>query len=783
MKKYFIILFCFFQIHIFAQITGVVFDKESQIVISQVMVKSSENEKAETNSYGTFTIPVKKLPVILYFQKKGFEVDSIRIQQLGYVNMSLSVLSQDVKTVVVTSGKRNQNIEEIPISIEILKPALIANKGFTNLEQAVNQSPGVFTMDGQVSIRGGGGYAYGAGSRVMLLWNGIPMLSPDVGDVKWNAVPMEQASQIEILKGASSVLYGSGALNGIIALTEKEAKPEGQLTMKYQSGVYGDPKRSSMIWWDRNPMSHLLDVYYGKSKGRVGYTIGVNGLLDEGYRDGNDEKRARINGSVYFFPKKYTKMKMGMSYQFQWQDKGIFILWKNDSMGYQALENTLSRQRAIRLNVDPYLKFIDKHDNKHYLRTRYYLVTTGNSDKVYDASLAEMYYADYNIQKKIGNTNLISGFMNLTNKVTSYVFDNHLSMNMAFYEQVETKLKKLDLTAGLRLEYCRLDQAKPETQFVISDKFTSPVYPIFRIGAHYAINKASHLRTSFGQGIRFPSVAERYISASVGGVRIFRNPDLRPEKGWNSEIGWKQILKLGKWIGMIDLAAFMNEYSNMTEFAFGVYNPVTGDNLNWLGYGIASHEDSTIWNELVANGVGFVDCLGFKAQNSEKARITGIEFSFNSSGKIGNVELVSLMGYTYMNPVSLNTNPIYRASFSDTSTNILKYRFNHLAKADVQATYKKWSVGGSMRYNSFMKNIDRVFEEGVIGTELLVGMKQYRQVNNKGIFVFDARCSYEIKEGVKLNLIVNNFLNVEYVSRPGDVQAPRNFAIQLQYDI
>ena len=768
MKKYFIILFCFFQIHIFAQITGVVFDKESQIVISQVMVKSSENEKAETNSYGTFTIPVKKLPVILYFQKKGFEVDSIRIQQLGYVNMSLSVLSQDVKTVVVTSGKRNQNIEEIPISIEILKPALIANKGFTNLEQAVNQSPGVFTMDGQVSIRGGGGYAYGAGSRVMLLWNGIPMLSPDVGDVKWNAVPMEQASQIEILKGASSVLYGSGALNGIIALTEKEAKPEGQLTMKYQSGVYGDPKRSSMTWWDRNPMSHLLDVYYGKSKGRVGYTIGVNGLLDEGYRDGNDEKRARINGSVYFFPKKYTKMKMGMSYQFQWQDKGIFILWKNDSMGYQALENTLSRQRAIRLNVDPYLKFIDKHDNKHYLRTRYYLVTTGNSDKVYDASLAEMYYADYNIQKKIGNTNLISGFMNLTNKVTSYVFDNHLSMNMAFYEQVETKLKKLDLTAGLRLEYCRLDQAKPETQFVISDKFTSPVYPIFRIGAHYAINKASHLRASFGQGIRFPSVAERYISASVGGVRIFRNPDLRSETGWNSEIGWKQILKFGKWMGMIDVAGFVNQYSNMTEFSFGVYKPDT----------MAFLQTSN------PNAINYLyNWVGFQAQNAEKARITGMEFSFNSSGKIGNVELVSLLGYTYMNPISLNTNPFYRASFSDSSTNMLKYRFNHLAKADIQATFKKWSVGGSMRYNSFMKNIDRVFEEGVLGTELLVGMQYYRQIYNRGVFVFDARLSYDIKKGVKFNFIANNFLNAEYSSRPGDIQAPRNFALQLQFEL
>ena len=768
MKKYLFAFFCILQGHIFAQLSGVVIDKESKVVISQVSVKSSENEKVETNSYGTFIIPVKKLPVTLYFQKKGFEVDSIRIQQLGYVNMSLAVLSQDVKTVVVTSGKRNQNIEEIPISIEILKPALIANKGFTNLEQAVNQSPGVFTMDGQVSIRGGGGYAYGAGSRVMLLWNGIPMLSPDVGDVKWNAVPMEQASQIEILKGASSVLYGSGALNGIIALTEKEAKPEGQLTMKYQSGVYGDPKRSSMTWWNRNPTSHLLDVYYGKSKGRLGYTIGVNGLIDEGYREGNDEKRARINGSLYYFPKKYPKMKLGMSYQFQWQDKGVFILWKNDSMGYQALENTLSRQRAVRLNVDPYLKFIDKHDNKHYLRTRYYLVTTGNSDKVYDASFDEMYYADYNIQKKIGNTNLISGFMNMTNKVTSYVFDNHLSNNLALYEQVETRLKKLDLTAGLRLEYCQLDKSKPETQFVISDKFTSPVYPIFRLGTHYAINKASHLRASFGQGIRFPSVAERYISASVGSVRIFRNPDLRPETGWNSEIGWKQILKFGKWMGMIDVAGFVNQYSNMTEFSFGVYKPDT----------MAFLQTSN------PNAINYLyNWVGFQAQNAEKARITGLEFSFNSSGKIGNVEVVSLLGYTYMNPISLNNDPIYRASFSDTSTNMLKYRFNHLAKADVQASYKKWSIGGSMRYNSFMKNIDRAFEVGVLGTELLVGMQHYRQQYNKGVFVFDARLSYELKKGIKLNFIANNFLNAEYASRPGDLQAPRNFTLQLQYDL
>jgi iron complex outermembrane receptor protein len=358
--------------------------------------------------------------------------------------------------------------------------------------------------------------------------------------------------------------------------------------------------------------------------------------------------------------------------------------------------------------------------------------------------------------------------MNMTNKVTSYVFDNHLSNNIALYEQVETKLKKLDLTAGLRLEYCQLDKSKPETQLLIFNKFTSPVYPIFRLGTHYAINKASHLRASFGQGIRFPSVAERYISASVGSVRIFRNPDLRAETGWNSEIGWKQILKLGKWMGMIDVAGFVNQYSNMTEFSFGVYKPDT----------MAFLQTSN------PNAINYLyNWVGFQAQNAEKARIMGLEFSFNSSGTIGNVELVSLLGYTYMNPISLNNDPIYRSSFSDTSTNMLKYRFNHLAKADIQATYKKWSLGASMRYNSFMKNIDRAFEVGVLGTELLVGMQQYRQQFNKGVFVFDARISYELKKGIKLNFIANNFLNAEYLSRPGDVQAPRNFTLQLQYDL
>ena len=387
---------------------GIVTSAEDGKPLKEVKVTHEpSNQWVKTDSAGNFTLTYVSLPATLTIRANGFIAQTLEIMTFDRLNVQLIPKQRVMNTVVVSAGRRDQQIEEIPISIEIIKPALVANKGLTNLAQAVDQSPGVYVMDGQVSIRGGGGFAYGAGSRVLLLWNGVPMLSPDIGDAKWNAVPMEQASQIEILKGASSVLYGSGALNGIIALNEREPGSDGVLEAKIQSGVYDNPNRKSLQWWGKgkeqafNPTFHMADLYYGKSIKNIGYTIGANVFFNEAFRQGEQEKRARINGSFYYRPlKENTKLKAGISYNLQLQDAGVFVLWKNDSMCYQAMDNTISRQKAVRFNVDPYLKFIDRKNNKHHFRTRYYLVTTGNDTKVYDASFAQMYYFDYQFQKK-----------------------------------------------------------------------------------------------------------------------------------------------------------------------------------------------------------------------------------------------------------------------------------------------------------------------------------------------------------------------------------------------
>jgi outer membrane receptor for ferric coprogen and ferric-rhodotorulic acid len=90
-----------------------------------------------------------------------------------------------------------------------------------------------------------------------------------------------------------------------------------------------------------------------------------------------------------------------------------------------------------------------------------------------------------------------------------------------------------------------------------------------------------------------------------------------------------------------------------------------------------------------------------------------------------------------------------------------------------------------MRYNSFMRNIDRVFEDDLdpsLTSEvyILPGLKAYRQQFNGGNLVFDVRFAYLLKEQYRISFIVNNLLNAEVTSRPGDIQAPRHLMLQIQ---
>ncbi len=788
MKGKFILSYLLFiPLYFQAQVNGIVVDRTSNSPLIGAKLIASDGTKALTDYDGKFQLDCKKFPVTIVVSLLQYVSDTVTVDKAGEITIKLGEPEKDLDMVVVSAGRRKQAIEEVPVSMEIIKPQLIDNKGITDLEQAVDQTPGVFTMDGQVSIRGGSGFAYGAGSRVLLLWNGMPLLSGYAGDTQWNAIPMEQASQIEVMKGASSVLYGSGALNGVIALAEKEPGLKPETKVKVMGGFYDNPPRASLKWWSKTPMFQQIEAYRGQMFKKTGYTISTTLFHNDGYRQGETEYRGRVSGTIYLLPQKINRLKAGIGYNFQMQKTGNFLIWQSDTLGYvpsggadtSKAESTLTYNLGQRLFIDPYIKYIDKNNNKHSLKTRMYYAYNGNINNPSQSNGAVIYFTDYQFQKNFGTAiTLTSGISNIYNVVTSQLFGNHTSNNVAAYLQYEHHIGKLDISAGMRLEHFQMDGRTGDSDFMINkkDSVSLPFYPILRTGFHYELAKYTHLRASIGQGIRYPSVAERYTQTSVGALNIFPNPSLSPEIGWAAELGFKQGVKIGDWKGMFDVAGFINNYSNMIEFAFGLFNPETGNYLN-----TATQEGLSEYLNLINQGYTINNLIGFRATNAEKASITGIDISFNSMGKIGELELISLIGYTYMNPISLNNDPNYTVYNSDSTTNMLKYRFNHLVKADIEANWRKFSFGISNRYSSFMRNIDRVFEEPIAGnTYILPGLKEYRKKFNKGNLVFDVRIGYKINDNFRVGLIANNVFNAEYSSRPGDIQPPRNFMAQLQ---
>ena len=772
----------------FAQVSGKVVDGISKENLAGARVMTSIAQ-AMTDEEGNFQldIPSNAYPLQIITKFVDYQNDTLVLDgPTTQLVIRLFEPSKAIETLVVTAGRRPQRVEEVPVSMEIIRPELMDNKGYTNLEQAIGQTPGVFAMDGQISIRGGTGFSYGAGSRTMVLWNGMPLISGDAGDVKFNTIPIESAQQVEVIKGASSVLYGSGALNGIVSLQEREPTRTPVTRAKYQVGIYGNPQRESLRWWQAPPTFHLMDVYHSRRINRFGFSIAAQGMTSDGYREGNTEDRIRLNGTFSYYLDKQENLQVGVGYNIQLQNNGNFLIWQSAEQGYtpsgggdpSVPGSTLSQMKGTRVSVDPYIKYRDKKGNRHALKSRWYRIENQNAFNPGQDAKNDVGYVDYQFQHKtdFGMT-LTTGATTTITKVYSSLYGNHSSFNGAGYLQLEQKLfNRLTLLGGARLEYFQQDGKRGDSDYYFKKDKTGaklPVQPIFRLAANYQAAKATFIRASYGQGVRYPAVSERYTTTSVGALNIFPNQNLIPEKGWAGEIGIKQVIPIGKnWKGLLDVAGFINRYDNMIEFTFGVHNP-PGTALS-----------------LDPNDPYFLPkWVGFKAMNNESARILGGEISFASQGKIGEVELTTMMGYCYMDPRSLNNSDEYIVTLSSYKNengevsydNTLKYRFNHLVRADVEATWKKISLGVSVRYNSKITNIDKVFEESIAGTEILPGLKQYRMDHDmKGAIVWDLRLGYNIGKSYRVGFIVNNLLNREYTTRPGDIQAPRTFILQVQ---
>ncbi len=780
--KYILTGVFFYTCEIYAQtlgvVKGVVKDKTNNETLPGAVVVLDKAKGVSADLEGLFYFTTTEgshtLDCELVGYKKYSETITVKGNDTAVVNINLGNGNQLLDEVVISAGKFEQKLSDVTVSMEIIKPTLIENKASQTLDVIMNQVPGVVVSDGQASIRGGSGYSYGAGTRVLMLVDEMPMISADAADIKWNYLPLENLEQVEVIKGASSALFGSSAMNGVVNMRTAYAKDKPQTTVSLFGAAYDAPQQLKYKWWKGTSQTQTgVNFSHSQKVKNLDIVLGGHMFNDEGYRYLETEKRSRFNMNLRYNFKKIQGLSIGLNTNMMETRGGLFFLWQNADSVYVPQGLNIQRFSNQRMNIDPFINYYTKKGGKYSLRSRYYL--TNNTNDKNQGSRAELYYNEFQFQKRFKNNfTMTYGAVYMEQQVIAdSLYGRHSGKNYAGYAQFDYKYKKLTTSVGLRGEYNRIDTSY--TRGYLTPKLNNlPFQPVFRAGVNYHAFEYTFLRASYGQGYRFPTIAEKYVSTSVSALKIYPNQGLQPERGWSAEIGIKQGFRILNFKGFLDIAGFWTEYQDMVEFAFDIYGPKTG----------LFYQDR--------------EYAGFKSQNVGSARINGVDASITGTGKIGPINVTTLMGYTYTNPIYLNYDRT-KDTLGIDGINILKYRNRHLIKSDIQLDYKKISIGWSVRYYSYMENIDRRFIQSVLHeynepqyginwdaipqTYVLPGLKSYRIQHAGGDWIHDMRISYQISKELKASFIVNNVGNAEYCLRPGDVRAPRMFLFQLMIKI
>jgi len=650
---------------------------------------------------------------------------------------------------IISTDKNPSRLSRSSVSVSLLKPYLINNKITSDISTALDQMPGVTVSDGQINIRNGSGWSYGTGSRVMVTLDELPMISPDAGQVQFGFLPVENLASVEVVKSAGSVLYGSSALNGVVNLRSAEPERKANARVTGFAGFYDFPRRDSLRWNKNRRGIHGTNGFWSQRIGNTGITAQWNAIYDQGYRRNEFNHRARMGVRLKHTSSQVKGLSYGANTGIQQSNSGSFLLWQSYARGYETFDSGYNFNKGFRLHVDPFVEWKLKKTT-HKFQSRYLALenkATANNAGSDQSNGSSMLYLEYRINRSFRHLNLTMGAAGMFAETHSALFGGkQIAENRAAFFQTEYKLGRLQLSGGGRYEMYAINDAV----------FTKPV---FRAGANYALGRSTFLRASAGQGFRFPSMAELFVTTSVGPLTVFANPGLRPESGSNAEVGLKQGYRIGGFKGFADVSLFQMTLTDMMEFSFGNWDPITG--------------------------------LGFKSINVGVGKIRGFEFETMGEGKIGNTRWQLLGGYTYTLPTTADPGFVYAkdsASFllnfentrSD-SNNLLKYRFQHLIRADVQCGWEQWEMGLSYRYNSRMTNIDGAFTKGIL-SYIITGIQ--RSMDRLGsAHIFDARVAYKVNNRWKVNAQVSNLFNREYVGRPCDLRPPRSFQLQAVWTL
>ncbi len=459
---------------------------------------------------------------ILFSQNRK---DSVALEYLTDTTILLEPIIVDAYQ--VSSGLRT-----VPGSLSVIVGSGISLSDGVNLATNLNTLPGVTMQSGtyatnRIVIRGMGSRTPYNTNRIKAYLNNIPVTSSD-GISAPEEIDLLGFGRIEVIKGPVSALYGSGLGGTINLYTPTSRKSQGSIVTQYGSFQTAKATISGNIHGER-----------GNIWGSLSH------LQSDGYRENNHFKRTSLISSGNLDGTKlsasYTLLVMDVNAgipsslnktQFYDNPQGAAPNWLAIN-GYKAyskgllgvtLTGKISQNITNRLTffgsiTDSYEKRpfnnLDDQSQSGGLRNKL-TYHTEKTDWVFGVELISDTY------KWLIDKDEILLSKNKENR-------NQLNIFGLAYHRFNDKFIATIAIAANYISYSLTDQFLDDGD--LSGRRNFPIIISPRVGINYAPNNAWAFYASAGQGFSMPSPEETLLPE--GNV----NPDLKPEQGWQFEIG------------------------------------------------------------------------------------------------------------------------------------------------------------------------------------------------------------------------------------------------------
>lgn len=553
-------LFVVISVNAQYSISGVVKSKDSLLV--GITVKLSNKQTTVTDKQGKFAFKnLDSKKYIINFSGIGFNAFDTTILLNANTELGISVKEEKKEleeVVIVASSRTNTRIEDLPTKIEVLGQEELHEENQIkpgNIASILGDIAGVqiqqtTATSGSADLRIQGLQ----GKYTQILRDGMPLFGGFSGSFGILQVPPLDLQQIELVKGASSTLYGGGAIAGMVNLVSKKPKL--------------DKKDRSITLNISNLKEKNITSFFSARNKKMGYTFYAGGTLQkqvdvdkDGYSDLPNVKNIFIHPRWFLYGKNNSSLAIGYTFNREIRDGGdMNVLNGNADANHQFY----IKNRSNRNSFDVVWEKKNKDNSFFTAKAATNFFSRNINTNLFSMKAHQtLWYSEFTYAKKSKKHNYVVG-LNFNGDVfknqtpSSSYLPNESTNTIGLFAQDDWKIAdKLTLQSGLRYDY-----------HSVYNGFLLP-----RLSLMYKANNHLTMRVGGGLGYKTPALInseldERQYPSILGYVS-----NIQPEKssGLNFDINYKT--KADEWELTFNQTFFYTNISSPIYLSYTLTTP------------------------------------------------------------------------------------------------------------------------------------------------------------------------------------------------------------------